>query len=137
MIPVVYFRVTVCNKCAVNTERLDIVITPGPGTAVRLCTNVITNWSVYRNVSRYTLLGGVYNEIAPYIEIIENPTMQETIDFHSEVEQILGLDEHTLGRLANLISTSSTITYHGHSFVKDVRLKPGCHVVGIHLFAPR
>lgn len=71
----------------------------------------------------YTILGTSYNKINNMIEEVEEPSMQEVLDVNMMIENSIGLESHTLGRLALLITNYNVITYHGLSFINFIRMR--------------
>lgn len=71
----------------------------------------------------YTILGDYCNKLQHKIEIVEAPTMQETLDVNAMIEIEAGLPVHTLGQLATLVTISSIVTYNGHNFVNYIRMR--------------
>lgn len=71
----------------------------------------------------YTILGTYFNEISHEIEVVNEPTMQETLDVNAMLENRAGLPVHDLGRLAALVTMSAVVTYNGYNFVNYIRVR--------------
>lgn len=71
----------------------------------------------------YTILGTYFNEVSHEIEVVPEPTMQETLDVNAMLENCAGLPIHGLGRLAALVTISSVVHYNGYSFVNYIRIR--------------
>lgn len=71
----------------------------------------------------YTILGSTYNKISAIIEEVETPTMQETLDVNVMIENTLGLELHSLGKLASLVTNYNIVIYHNYSFINYIRIR--------------
>lgn len=70
----------------------------------------------------YGILGGDYIFIKDKIQIYEKCTVQEVFDANTKIEVYLGLQLHTIGALASLMSPSSVIHEGTIPFVNNIRL---------------